>query len=113
MFTRIAAQTGTLTSKIVELASDEGGEHDLDIAEPNELVRPLEQTILVLGKGNLPVDLVLNQLQLHPPPRNAYFLHNLLTLTLLLYNLTYLLQLTSSSTDRSRETKLGKVSRQR
>jgi hypothetical protein len=42
MFARIATQTGTPTIKIVELASDgEGGEHDLDIAEHDELVRLL------------------------------------------------------------------------
>ena len=75
-------------------------EHDLGIVEHDELVRLLDQTILVLGKGHLSVDLVLDPLQLHPPRHNAYLIHNLLTLTLLLYNLeTFLLQLTSSSID--------------
>jgi hypothetical protein len=56
-------------AELVELAAvGEDDESDLRIAEDGELVRLLEQTVPALGEGHLPVDLVLDPLQLDPSP---------------------------------------------
>jgi len=56
-------------AELVELAAvGEDDERDLGVAEHGELVRLLEQPVAALGEGDLAVDLVLDPLQLNPPP---------------------------------------------
>ena len=56
-------------TELVELAEvGDDNEGDLGVAEDGELVRLLEQAIPALGERHLPVDLVLDPLQLHPTP---------------------------------------------
>ena len=55
--------------ELVELAAvGEDDERDLGVAEHGELVRLLEQAVAALGEGDLSVDLVLDPLELDPPP---------------------------------------------
>ncbi|RWW28997.1 hypothetical protein GW17_00006495 [Ensete ventricosum] len=54
---------------LIELAlGGEDDEGDLRVAEDGDLVGLLEQPRPALGEGHLPIDLVLDPLQLHPPP---------------------------------------------
>jgi hypothetical protein len=56
-------------AELVELAAvGEDDERDLGVAEDGELVGLLEQAVAALGEGDLAVDLVLDPLELHPPP---------------------------------------------
>ena len=56
-------------AELVELAAvGEDDERDLGVAEHGELVGLLEQSVPALGEGDLAVDLVLDPLQLDPPP---------------------------------------------
>ena len=49
-------------------AVGEDDDRDLGVAEHGELVRLLNQAVVALEEGDLAVDLVLDPLQLHPPP---------------------------------------------
>lgn len=54
-------------AELVELpSSGEDDESDLRIAENRELVSFLQEAVPTLGEGHLPVDLVLDPLQLYP-----------------------------------------------
>ncbi|RWW35947.1 hypothetical protein BHE74_00059062 [Ensete ventricosum] len=54
---------------LAELAlGGEDDEGDLGVAEDGDLVGLLEQPGSALGEGHLPIDLVLDPLQLHSPP---------------------------------------------
>jgi hypothetical protein len=56
-------------AELVELAAaGEDDERDLGVAEHGELVGLLEEAVAALGEGDLPVDLVLDALQLNPSP---------------------------------------------
>jgi hypothetical protein len=64
-----------VAAELVELvAVREDDESDFRITEDGELVRLLEQTVLALGEGHLPVDLVLDPLQLDPSPPHGWAL---------------------------------------
>jgi hypothetical protein len=67
-------------AELVELAAaGEDDERDLGVAEHGQLVGLLEEPVATLGEGDLPVDLVLDPLQLNSSPP-----HDLLLLLLLL-----------------------------
>ena len=56
-------------AELVELAAaGEDDERDLGVAEHGQLVRLLEEAVAALGEGDLPVDLVLDALQLDSSP---------------------------------------------
>jgi hypothetical protein len=70
-------------AELVELAAaGEDDERDLGVAEHGQLVGLLEEAVAALGEGDLPVDLVLDPLQLNSSPP-----HDLLLLLLLLRTL--------------------------
>lgn len=56
-------------AELVELAAaGEDDERDLGVAENGQLVGLLEEAVAALGEGDLPVDLVLDALQLNSSP---------------------------------------------
>lgn len=69
-------------AELEEAASaGEDDEGELGIAEDRELVSLLQQSVTPLCEGHLPVYLVLDPLQLHPPPPHLFSTLSLLLIS--------------------------------